>query len=439
MYINFLDTIGNVENKEDCIEILKFYTKLEEIDLKSLNLYHTLIDGGLRYFTSNLVELEECNNSAYYLWVDTGLFDISTGEPLYVSFYKTGFGWVGGKVGTEVYLASISTVLTSNGVAVLKQNFDYEEPIGDSVDMDTKEKLVALASHHIPITEDKKSDMQEAPQSDAGAMMRRVECDYQAQRKVLTDKKFYTTLYENLLFKDLWAYPEAQLQSFFGSVCARLQRLLAENKFPECYSINTLGTHVVINSSLIDRFGKDIYILLSLVDGVVCHPSIVESKGVLLQCDFSKEEVNRELSPIKFADSKSDLIFDATIEDFDLSNTPRLEHILIDRRERFPEIYDDYSMSVLYAKLVDSVKFAIKMSERDSRYILPMYSVERDKIQFLIPFHLNKSVNSTPSLVIIVGRDSNSLYNVMTVLPTDLAYVNNRVINPYSESWLKVK
>ena len=115
----------------------------------------------------------------------------------------------------------------------------------------------------------------------------------------------------------------------------------------------------------------------------------------------------------------------------------RLNHIIGERRIRFPTEYCETPSDILCEKVKAAIGKALRISERDYKYIVPMYNLKMHKIQYLMPLYLNKSIEDSPELVIVVG-ESNGFYIVYTILTTDDAYDNARLLCRPDSTWLKL-
>ena len=79
------------------------------------------------------------------------------------------------------------------------------------------------------------------------------------------------------------------------------------------------------------------------------------------------------------------------------------------------------------------------MFKRDYKYVLPMYNPKFNSIQFLLPFHINNSVNELPEIVVVLSKnDVTKFYEIMTMLSMEDAYFNARVISMPSCNWLNI-
>lgn len=400
-YLNFLDNIGLVENKENCIQNIADQANIsvEELDIAGINKYHEVVENSKRYFNGNLMEESGESNMSKYLWVDTGYR--KNGEyPIYCSFVKR-MGWEGGFIGTEHYLANKLGIFIENLKEHSTPNVPYSSIVQSSV--------VALA---VPTYSDIKPGSKYAT------------------------TEFCKEVYSRLLMTDHWDISPKALTGYFLALASRVSVVYRKNgRNSNCYIVNSEATLLVVNSSLVDKFGNDMHILFKYRNGELFEPSFIESKLSLVKIGFSREDTSKDLEPVTFYNSIEDIIFNGKFDDFDLANSRRLEHIIVERRDRFPLEVQALSDSILCSKLIQAVRQGVHISKCDKRYIVPMYSIARDCIQYMFPFHVANDMSEAPELVIIVGKHD-GFYDVMTIIPLVEAFINQKTLSPYSDSWI---
>lgn len=252
----------------------------------------------------------------------------------------------------------------------------------------------------------------------------------------LLSADFCESLYSRLLDKEHWMSPDGslhRLQNFLAAIAVRAEYLYGSNT--GCVVPNDKKDKVLVNSGLVDRYGIDIWLIYSISqNGKFMLYQIVDSRRDLSRAGFARIT---NLEPLKFYDSKSDLIFDGTMEEMDLEDTTRLVHILSERIDRFPERVKDYPVAVLYSKLRGSIEAALRRCRVDYKYAVAMYNLRRHKIQFLLPFFLSDELNAAPELAIIIDKDKD-YYSVKTIISLEEAYGNARVLSS-QETWLNTK
>lgn len=427
-YINFLGTIGNVGNAEIAVSILKQLAGLDEVDLDYVNTYHENVSGSKRYLTGDLKDLnfsDEKTNSrmAQYLWVDTGYkTNDAWKQTIYASFYKSPLGWNGTYIGTEYKLTKYVGEYRYKKVTTNFENTEEEVEEQTQRDPLIDTENVMFGSYY--------NDEQTAGSE-----------EHKEIAQALNNNKFCLALYSKLLIKENWAVPKGnrnRLIKYIDTIATRVQREL-KNNTNKWYRLNNSNTAVVINSGLLDTFMNDIFILFDVnVDNTFSKPRVVDSKTDLLKIGFSKDAIKIMPEPVIFYKDISELVFNADIEDFNIDNRANLTHIINDRRSRFPEKLRDIGADILCDKLKASINNAVNISKRDYRYVIPMYNIKNDNIQYLIPLYINNSIIDEPELVLVVAN-LNGFFEVMTILVPDDAYDNARLLSMQGNSWLKPK
>lgn len=392
-FINFLGTFGCVTNPEDCIEGIKRLAQIDEVDLKYINSYASSVQGAVRYFDAKLVELfdEFKERDAKYMWVDTGYK--CNRYSIYASFYKTPLGWAGAYVGTEGKLrykiqgyTNRVTSLTFNNNTIIEKDIELSEE----------------------------------------------EC------RNLNKNQFCIELYKKLLIKEHWAKSKKgsnRLAKYLEALMAKVQHNMKKS-IVQGYILSKDNSKVVINTNLIDKFMNDIYVCFEKQGEQYVNPIIVENKIDLVRMGFDREQIKNMPKPIKFYDKPEELVFSGTIEDFDIGDSKRLHHVINERRNRFPEKFAQMSQDVLCEKLKAAVEKAVKLAAHDYKYVVPMYNTAMDTIQFLMPLHLERSIEESPELVLVISNIE-GFYSIMTILTPDDAYDNARVIARPGNSWLQ--
>ena len=380
---NFLVEHGRVNNREKCIEMIMKLSGSDSIDFDYIKSFSENVLNGVIYLDRELNEVSE--DKADFKWVNIGYkrFD----HNLYAQFKKTNIGWIGAFIGTR---------------HVLKNNIENHRYTSDTVDLRSKDDL--------PTSED------------------------------FEGNKVCTEIYDRLLLKEHWKsnkYGVNRLLKYIEIITRKVQHNI-ENMIEDGYVLNSTEDCIVINTGLLDNFMSDIYICFDISGDLFHNPSVVDNKAHLIKKGFSRDKIKVMPSLVKFYEKASDLVFIADIDDFDIDDSNRLDHIINERRERFPESYKDIPSNVICNKLRTSIEQAIKISQRDYKYIVPMYNINSDSIQFLIPLHLDNSIEEIPELVLVVS-EYQGFYTVKTILRLSDAYDNARIISRPGNSWLQLE
>lgn len=256
-------------------------------------------------------------------------------------------------------------------------------------------------------------------------------------------KQVCDVIYKKLLNQERWMLQSGDnglrfyiknLMLFIYNRISKVKQDGGNKNSGDGYVFSSNKKKLLINTNLIDCYGNFIYIIdhtpheKQYSNKTV---TVMQSKSNLVADGFSVESVRHLPGCVKFFD-KSNHIFDACIEDFDLEDEEHLNHIINERRYRFPESYKDVPAKNIADKLRASIEQAIRISEVDYRYIMPMYNPNYDEIEFLIPFYLDNHYGQRPELAIIVSKKQ-SFWRVFTVIKTEYAYFNARLLcNPNS-------
>ena len=373
------------------------------------------------FYVDDKLNIKPEGDRTEYLWLDTGLVTRS-GDAVFISLLNNGGVYCGHIVADYKYLASsISGYHSANRRSINdnKTRFKtkYEKLIsGRSIKhLDNSEVIIgesgllsefdepvqqALAEQTVP-TESK-------PDSD----------DFEEVVCMTDAKSVVTDEVKSLLMFNNWK-TEMGLDRYIKICGARLLQLV--EKGSSSYYLFDGEMFAIINTGLLNRFGRDILLMYKMVpyksESDFVPWSVIESKSDIIQRGFTKSDANRESKPIQFFDDEESHVFDAVIEDFDVS-TSALMHIIDARRERFPEIAKHVSDSALVSKITDALERGIKMQQRDSSYIKATYSGRARTIAWVFPLHVDKELTEQPELALIVKKNGD-FYEIKTIIPYD--------------------
>lgn len=252
-------------------------------------------------------------------------------------------------------------------------------------------------------------------------------------------KNFLNDIADNTI-PESWKYKNKSsqvnhpiLKSYLENVLERLIKESKENNNKIIYS--TDRKYIIFNTNLLDKYFHEVIIVGKVEDNngdiLIHNPHRDKSTSELRTLKFGKE---RPVQP-QFFDNVNDVIFQTDWEidkNFDTFN-----HIIEDRRDRFPDEYKSQKTDILSRKLDDAIKFAVALAQRNYKFIVPMYYPQTNSIQLLMPIYLNGAYSKHPDFALILTPDSDhELYIPKTILPLDSAYQNARLIAKPDESWL---
>jgi hypothetical protein len=253
-------------------------------------------------------------------------------------------------------------------------------------------------------------------------------------------------IYDRLLIKENWKVPKfnqdtTRMRFHLRGLCFYIWREQHETDSirGNGYTYSDNKSKVVINTGLIDTYGNYIYIIdhtPKIMDFYNKVISIMQDRASLLKQGFNIENVKNLPQPVEIVKDKSELIFNADFDEFDLDDKAHLYHIIQERIKRFPEKYRNESEVSLCDKIKAAIKQAIMISKSDCRYVLPKYDFSRRQVQFLVPFYLDRKLDESPELTIVVGKNTNGLWSIYTVLNSDDAYDDTRLLCKANDSWL---
>lgn len=397
-----LKDFGQIRNEERCLEAFrKHLPELKYLNndslIKAINQSASNASKkyDVRYFTSEYDELSSFESGRAVMWVNTGYVS-KDGKHIYVQF-TGGAPWQGALVGTEDEIIAI-------------QNFGNSSKARKTSDrLQTELGVEIFKLEGITLSSDEDS----AVKNDSVA---------ESQKSVDKTESFAIALHEKLLIPNSWTV--SYLRNYTYLLVSRINNMIAKGTPVDKYVIlNSDSSLALINSGLLDSFGKYIMLLLRVYKCANGQPvefkftdiTIAGGKSSLIGFGFSKESISTLPERVSFYEDASELLFQGSIDDFDLDNSERLTHCILERRDRFPKECEGMTEESIYSDIVKAIELAIELNKYDRSYIKPMYSVSHDKIQFVIPYHVRCNFRKKPELGLIVSY-INGFWQVMTVL-----------------------
>jgi hypothetical protein len=130
----------------------------------------------------------------------------------------------------------------------------------------------------------------------------------------------------------------------------------------------------------------------------------------------------------KYFDDPSTLYFDPTKD-----VRPSIEHIFHDNKERIPSevisLETEIGQDALIRMIKTEIDFARERIKRNQRLVVPMYY--RDRITYLLPIRIKGKV-----IPVAVEDVNGNFYRANTILTTEMAYMNARLIIKPEVNWL---
>lgn len=218
-----------------------------------------------------------------------------------------------------------------------------------------------------------------------------------------------------------------------------LDRLFYEQDFlnyPDRIVFNEDHSKALFNTNLINKFGDDLIIVGSLLEisnkyylnELEISPSMMSLKK--MGFDTSKNPITP-----KFFKDINEIVFHC---DWDIDkDLEKYEHIIEERKDRFPEKYQELTADDLGRRLNNAIQLAKKIAQRNYKFIVPMYYPTARRIQLLMPIYLETSYSSHPDFALVLTPHADDgLYTPETILGLDEVYQDARLIAKPEESWL---
>lgn len=246
----------------------------------------------------------------------------------------------------------------------------------------------------------------------------------------------YEELYDMLWDKEIWRDGVGSLLRLANYVCY-LFKIINSAKNLNYIQYGKNEESAVINSRLFSRYGTYIYLHIKTDKTKRVVRTLKVIRGMSDVVDFGYNMNCLNLEPYNFfQDVRNVTFYSKSIDEFDLNDISRLEHIVKDRNNRLPESIRSRNLAELVQGIRSAVDFAIRMSRIDYRFVLPMYNLEYEKIQFLMPFYTKFEPGMPPDCVLVVNQNTVGGWSLMTVLDLESAYKNARIINKTDTNWL---
>ena len=220
-----------------------------------------------------------------------------------------------------------------------------------------------------------------------------------------------------------------------------LDRLFYESenlKYSGKIVYNSNRDKVLFNTNLINKFGHDLIIVGNVLEisynTYITEPQISPSKMELRKMGFDSSEP----MPPTFFNDINEIIFHS---DWDIDqDITKYEHIIEERKERFPEKYRVLTADDLGQRLDNAINLAKRIAQRNYKFIVPMYYPAKKRIQLLMPIYLETSYTSRPDFALVLTPHAQEkLYTPETILGLDEVYQDARLIAKPEESWLNPK
>ncbi len=227
---------------------------------------------------------------------------------------------------------------------------------------------------------------------------------------------------------------KSYLENIFGKLKRESGKILTSDD----------GKFIIFNSNLLDKYFHEVFIVAEVINDEgeknYKNPYRLKSLTDLIKQGFKvnghqvKNLADLPHKPSFFKDInevifQTNWVIDRSFEKF--------EHIIEDRKDRFPAGYQTKKNDELARALDNAINYAVAIAERNYKFIVPQYRPQDDKIQLLMPIYLSGSFTESPDFALILDPDvENQIYLPQTILPLDAAYQNARLIAKPDEYWL---
>lgn len=408
-----LSDYGIVKNESKCLcELKKYISDLAKVSddnvIKRVNASVSSTNK-CRYFDFNYLELNENEHGKEVMWVDSG-FKNSDEEEIYIQF-TGGNPWTGALVGTEK--------------SIIDYQNNYRKSKKEGLTKESLEKDLGVDLSKI---------------NGVNVILASDEQESQSCVKVNKNESFLNAMLSKLLVPDDWSL--SSLDNYLNLCISRINSLIVNCKDFSSYVVfNQNKSAALINSGLLDKFGKYIMILTRIYNEIEREGKPLElgytglrfggSKISLCEEGFKKEDLSKNIERVSFTDNGlTDLVFSADLDDFDLESRSRLEHCITERRFRFPESNASDTEEMICADIIKAIELAVELNKYDRNYIKPIYNRNRDSIDFVIPYHVGNDFKKKPELGIVIAY-FHGYWQIMTVLDYDDVLRDIKLFNMY--------
>ena len=416
-----------IDSVEHVLTGLNNQTPFRDIDINDVVEFIRNEENTVFFLNDKLEITRNMAPDSVYLWVDTG-FISRYGHPLFISMISRDGYFSGHYVGDSKFLSEKAIEFYPRNRNVIHRN--------ETVFNEKYKKLTA----------NRKTSSLNEKYKDKIEPIATVNCrktsDIARESRTVKHTNEYWEKEPSELVKDLegilmfnsWSSIRG-LDRYIKILGCRLAQLIEQGK-NEYFVLNQLQS-AIINTGLLDRYGEDIYLMYKkhVGFGFYVPDKIVESKKDYISEGFAKDksDVVSSLKPIDFFD-EGQRTFDADIGDIDLTSRA-LGHMIEERKDRFPENIRAMSDASIAVKIKSALELGLKLQKRDGSYAKPGYSGASKTISWMLPLHINRDLNDTPELVLVL-RKVDQFYEVKTILPYDDELKDKLIdLSLYGRSW----
>lgn len=251
-----------------------------------------------------------------------------------------------------------------------------------------------------------------------------VEAQYNLDR--ITKSIADMSLFKEAYYERNLAALDNMIRAYEGKIKYEVRANICEN-----YLVNRDRTYVMYNTGIIDKFGEQILVMQELSGTVLQAKQLVTSVQMLESRGFSEYYIE----PVRLYNKKEELMFDCSISSIDIKAARGREHIISERRQRFPDDVAQLTDIELYNRIKESIDFGLKMCKRDVMWALPFYCIEENEIQWLMPLYATGNFTGKADAALIVKKVGGH-YVLKTLIPIELAYNNASAVSEPKCIWV---
>lgn len=389
------------------------------------------------YFDRNLSEKKEGDPDIQYAWIDSGY--CYKKDAVFISLLNHSGEFCGHFVGTAKFLVNRLIGYNAYSGKKYKQNLErFAKKYKSKAAQRQREHLTPLSMEDKKISTMERDTTMKTLLNKAGYEVGEDVIDKDSDRNIISENpkqdemaEVTTEIYNALLYPS-WKSIHG-LDRYIKIMGRRIEQLIEQEKTE--YYVKNKVCSVIINSGLMNMFGKDYYILYRFHEKYKTYIAykVMKGKKDYIENGFTKEQASIELKPIQFIDEHC-TFFEATMDEFDI-NLECLIHIVKERRERFPENLQEEPDNKIVEQLMLSLKRGLQIQMRDHSYAKMSYSGKNGKLTWLLPLHVNADFIEEPELVMVICK-MDEFYEVKTILPYDND-IKDRItaLSLYSKLW----
>jgi hypothetical protein len=415
-----------IDEVDETVERLRLFSNINALEIDDVVDFIKTEKYTHFYFDEKMNLKEEGERGVRYLWLDTGLEGSTNKRPIFLSLLSQDGYFIGHYTGDWKFLSgNIASYFPSNTRFINGNAKRFESKYNKKIEKRERKHLTEKYKESSAV--ENETVVIEKPMTSVARNMftngihacdfpmatESVEPETKVEHEPAVPTDITDGVYDSLMINN-WK-TKAGLDRYLKVIGCRIVQLVEQNK-DEFYILNNIRS-AVVNTGLLNQFGADIFVLyrLNITYNVYMAYKIMESKSDYLENGFTKEQILKEIRPINFFDEETN--FTADIDDFDV-NHRSLQHIIEERRERFPENVRSLSSNTIATKINNALELGLKMQKRDRNYAKPIYSTKTKSISWLMPLHINNELMEEPELVLVVRRNK-EFYEIKTIIPYD--------------------